>query len=220
MSRFEGFPPELFDFFAALERDNSKAFWQTRRDIWQSKVQVPMLKMLEELTADFGPLRMFRPNRDTRFSKDKSPYKLWTGATSESQAVGGIGYYFSLSATTMTVGYGAMAMDGVQANAFRRAVQNDRSGSAFLEILKWSAGEGFPVTGGLEPPLQRVPPGFQKDHPRADLFRWKGAGIIQEDERAEWMNGPAAIEHVRRVWTVAQPLKTWLDSNIPEVELR
>ncbi len=122
MKTFEGFPPELFEFFEGLERDNTKAFWQSRRDVWDHKVRVPMLSMLDELSAQFGHLRMFRPNRDVRFSKDKSPYKRWTGATSEMQAVGGMGYYFSLSATTMTIGYGAMVMNSAQARKFRNAL--------------------------------------------------------------------------------------------------
>ena len=89
MSGFRGFPPELFGFFEQLAGDNSKAFWDAHRADWQAHVRDPMRALLAELADEFGPLRMFRPTRDVRFAKDKAPYKLWVGATSE---VGPRGY--------------------------------------------------------------------------------------------------------------------------------
>lgn len=83
MSEFRGFAPELFTFFEGLAKDNSKSFWNAHRAEWEQYVRDPMRALLEDLAGEFGPLRMFRPNRDMRFSKDKSPYKLWVGATSE-----------------------------------------------------------------------------------------------------------------------------------------
>jgi uncharacterized protein (DUF2461 family) len=77
VSAFGGFPPELFAFFTDLARDNPKSFWNARKTHWERHVRDPMRALLDELTEEFGPLRMFRPNRDIRFSKDKSPYKLW-----------------------------------------------------------------------------------------------------------------------------------------------
>ncbi len=90
MSAFQEFPPELFTFLAGLEMDNSKAYWETNKTTWAEKVRDPMKALLADLDDEFPPLRMFRPNRDLRFSKDKSPYKLWVGATSESRAVGAL----------------------------------------------------------------------------------------------------------------------------------
>lgn len=110
MNAFQGLPPGLFEYFADLRSDNSKMFWLANKQRWEREVRMPMRAMIAELSAEFGPLRMFRPNRDVRFSADKSPYKLWTGATSETQAVGGIGYYFEVSASGIATGYGAMAM--------------------------------------------------------------------------------------------------------------
>lgn len=110
MSTFQGLPPGLFQFFTELQAENSKAFWQANKHRHEHNVSTPMRTLLGELSGEFGPLRMFRPNRDMRFSKDKSPYKLWTGATSEAQAIGGIGYYLEVSAKAIVTGYGAMLM--------------------------------------------------------------------------------------------------------------
>ena len=110
MSTFQGLPTALFEFFVDLAQNNSKEFWEANRQRWQRDVKAPMSELVDELSSEFGPLRMFRPNRDLRFTQDKSPYKLWTGATSTPQATGGIGYYLSVSATGITTGYGAMRM--------------------------------------------------------------------------------------------------------------
>ena len=72
MSAFHGLPPGLFE----LQSDNSKAFWQTNTHRYEHEVREPMRALLTDLSEEFGPLRMFRPNRDVRFSADKSPYKL------------------------------------------------------------------------------------------------------------------------------------------------
>jgi len=127
MSEFRGFAPELFTFFEGLAKDNSKSFWNAHRAEWEQYVRDPMRALLEDLAGEFGPLRMFRPNRDMRFSKDKSPYKLWVGATSESRAVGGIGYYIEVSATRFVTGFGAMAMARDQLARFRTAIDDETS---------------------------------------------------------------------------------------------
>ena len=118
MSAFQGLPTALFEFFADLAQDNSKDFWSVNRQRWQRDVKAPMSALIDELSSEFGPLRMFRPNRDLRFTQDKTPYKLWTGATSTPQATGGIGYYLSVSATGITTGYGAMRMTADPARPF------------------------------------------------------------------------------------------------------
>lgn len=214
MSDFRGFPPELFTFFEGLAADNSKTNWEANRPIWDEHVRSPMLLLLDELAEEFGPMRMFRPNRDVRFSRDKSPYKLWAAATSESRAVGGVGYYVQVSATGMLAGYGAMVMAPDQLQRFRAAVDADDSGRELEGILSDLEARSTPVSSGAEPPLKRVPRGYPADHPRAELLRWKGAVVVREFDRAEWMHGPAALDAVRDTWRGARPLKDWLDAHV------
>lgn len=214
MSKFEGFPPELFGFFRRLEEDNSKAFWSANKTTWEDQVRKPMLAALDDLEAEFGAMRMFRPNRDLRFAKDKSPFKLWTGATSESHAVGGIGYYLSVSATVLTVGYGAMAMTTDQLQRFRAALNVEDSGSAFEKVVVALAAKGLPMCSGAEPLLKKVPAGHSVSRRYAEFLRWRGAAIVKEYERAELMHSPGALKRVRQVWRDAQPLQGWLDRHV------
>src|SRR5262245_57335870 len=73
---FQGWPTEAVTFFEGIEADNTKAYWQAHKAVYEECVRAPMEALLGELEDDFGPGRVFRPYRDTRFSTDKTPYKL------------------------------------------------------------------------------------------------------------------------------------------------
>lgn len=218
MSFFSGLPPELFTFFEGLARDNSKAYWTANKAAWEEHVRQPMLALLAGLAEEFPPMRMFRPNRDVRFAKDKSPYKLWVGATTESRAVGGTGYYLEVSTSGLVTGYGAMAMARDQLQRFRTALDDDHSGQEFEDLITTLASRSLPVTCGAEPPLKTGPPGYPATHPRSQFLRWKGAVVIQEYDKADWMHTPQALDKIREVWRGAQPLKDWFDAYVGKAE--
>lgn len=220
MTTFTGFPPELFTFYEGLERNNSKEYWTGHKSIWENQVRNPMRALLADIEDEFGPMRMFRPNRDVRFSKDKSPYKLWVGATSESQAQGGIGYYVEASAKGITIGYGAMLMDRDQLTRYRDAIIDEKLGSEFEDICKLLDSAGLPISCGAEPPLKRDPRGYPIAHPRSEYLRWKGAAIVREFARAAWMHTPDARDHICEVWRACRPLKAWLEANVGRHEPR
>lgn len=217
MSSFQGFPRGLFEFFTEMQADNSKVFWQTNKHRYEHDVRTPMHALLSELTDEFGPLRMFRPNRDVRFSTDKSPYKLWTGATSEARAVGGVGYYLEVSATGIVTGYGAMLMAPEQLRRYRAAIDNEKSGSQFEELVDSLAERSLSVSHGAEDPLKTAPRGYTADHPRIRHLRWKGAAVIQEWPKDDWMHSPRTLDAIRRVWHGADPLKSWLETHLGEL---
>jgi uncharacterized protein (DUF2461 family) len=76
---FQGWPEEALEFYEGLEADNTKTYWTANKAIYDAKVLGPMTELLDELGPDFGETRMFRPYRDVRFSKDKTPYKTHIG---------------------------------------------------------------------------------------------------------------------------------------------
>jgi uncharacterized protein (TIGR02453 family) len=127
---------------------------------------------------------IFRIYRDTRFSKDKSPYKTNLGASFpwlERSADGGSvvadgmahanGGYFNFQPGEMYVGGGMWMPEKPRLDAFRRAVveEPDRVREALEE-------PGFVAAFGAvsaHEHLKRVPPGFPADGPMADLLRYK-----------------------------------------------
>ena len=84
-SRFQGFPAPAFTFLHGLAAQNERAWFLAHKDTYEAAVKAPMLDLVADLSdalaARHVPLvghegkAMFRPNRDVRFSKDKSPYK-------------------------------------------------------------------------------------------------------------------------------------------------
>ncbi len=123
---FKGWPEAAIDFYAGLEADNSKAYWTAHRSTYDECVKAPFEELSAVIEKEFGPLRVFRPNRDIRFSKDKTPYKTTAAAVTESQ--GGTAYYVQISATGLYAGSGYHHLQTDQLQRFRDAVarQSDR----------------------------------------------------------------------------------------------
>src|SRR5260370_41048261 len=91
--RFAGWPKPALQFFHGLKRDNSKAFFEAHRQVFEEQVRQPMEALLAELEQDLGPdleVKIFRLNRDLRFSPDKRPYKEHLGAYLSSARATGV----------------------------------------------------------------------------------------------------------------------------------
>src|SRR5258708_40314915 len=78
---FAGWRGDFKGFFLGLKLNNSKAYFESHRKQYEQDVKAPMVALLADLEAEFGPARISRPNRDIRFSADKSPYKTNIYAT-------------------------------------------------------------------------------------------------------------------------------------------
>jgi uncharacterized protein (DUF2461 family) len=80
------FTPKATEFFTGLERDNSKDYWTANKAVFENEVKEPMAALVESLPERFGPFKIFRMNRDIRFSPDKSPYKTQHGRPTKPMA--------------------------------------------------------------------------------------------------------------------------------------
>ena len=125
---FRGWPGLALEFYEGLEADNTKTYWQANRSTYERSVKGPMEELLAELADDFGPGRVFRPYRDVRFSKDKTPYKL----TCAAHLSGG---YISFSADGLFVGSGLYMPGPEELHLFRAAVDLEKSGSELESIV-------------------------------------------------------------------------------------
>ncbi len=96
---FDGWPAEALEFYEGLEADNSRTYWTRHKALYDEKVLGPMTELVADLAPEFGDAKIFRPYRDVRFSKDKSPYKTNIGALVGSG-------YIQLSARGLAAGDG------------------------------------------------------------------------------------------------------------------
>ncbi|MGJ6980531.1 DUF2461 domain-containing protein [Aestuariimicrobium soli] len=200
------FSQATFDFYRDLELDNSREFWSSRRDDYEAHVRAPMEQVVAELAEEFGEARMFRPHRDVRFSKDKSPYKTHQGAW---VPIGpAMGWYVQVSADGLMTGGGFYHAEPAALKAFRHAVAGD--GGTLRRRLD-ELPRAFEVGGET---LVRVPRGFDPEHPCADLLRHKTLTVGRH-----YPSLPAhVVSQVRRDWRALLPVIDWLDEALAEGE--
>jgi uncharacterized protein (TIGR02453 family) len=217
MSDFRGFPPDSLDFFAELEANNERAWWQANKARFEEHVAEPMRALLDELEPRFGAFRAFRMNRDVRFSADKSPYKTAHAAMTETE--GGSLHYIQVSASGLLLGAGIYHAARDQIERFRSAVADDRSGPELEAAIAAVRAAKLDVSSGYEPPLATAPRGYDRDHPRIELLRWKACTVLKDHGAPAWLHTRRVVDRVTDTWTKAAPLVAWLDRHIGASEL-
>ena len=188
-STFTGFQADALQFLADLAEHNDRAWFQARKGEFERLLKEPMEALVSALGDQFAergiPLEadpkrsVFRIYRDTRFSKDKSPYKTNVGASlpwvedasGPDERVHGNGGYIHIQPGNSFVGGGMWMAEKPRIEALRRAIVEDpervRAAIEDPEFL-----ETFGPVSSHES-LKRVPPGYPADHPMADLLRAK-----------------------------------------------
>jgi uncharacterized protein (TIGR02453 family) len=202
---FTGWPVEAIEFYEGLEDDNSRAYWQAHKAVYTECVKGPMEVLLAELEDDFGPGRVFRPNRDVRFSNDKTPYKLNCAA----QLTGG---YISVSADELFVGSGLYMPMPDDLKRFRAAIDADRSG-AELEVIVAALRKAKYDVGAHET-LKTAPRGYPKDHPRIGLLQHKGIVMSKAWPVGGWLGTKKAKDRVVTTLDAARPLNAWIEDHV------
>ena len=127
-------PDAAFQFYADLEHNNNRDWWLEHKAIYDSAVKEPLTGLLAELEPEFGAAKLFRPNRDIRFSLDKSPYKTAQGAVAA--VAEGVGFYVQLDADGLLIGGGYHTHTPAQLARFRSAVDAPSSGEALQQIVR------------------------------------------------------------------------------------
>lgn len=210
-SRFEGFPEEAFELYEGLEADNSKAYWEAHREVYERAVRAPVLALLAELEPEVGRGKLFRPNRDVRFSADKSPYKTHAGAVVQDDDAGDGALYLQVSADGLLLAGGYWRTTKDQVARYREAVAHDGTGPALVRVLRALERDGWEV-GGEQ--LVRVPKPWLPDHPRADLLRRKSLTASLAPEPGEWLSTRECLDVVREGFRALAPLNRWLRRHV------
>ncbi|MER6038849.1 DUF2461 domain-containing protein [Streptomyces sp. NPDC001835] len=204
---FTGIPDEAFDFYRELALDNSKSFWQRHRDRYERAVREPMADLVAELSPEFGELRMLRPQRDTRASNDKSPYKTYQGALVDLEP--GLGFWLHLDASGLHA-TGRFYSRAPQATTAYRSVVTEDRGEELQTLVDGLEKLGFSL-GGVT--LQTRPRGVPADHPRVGLLRHRTLDIGRDCDRAA-AGRPAAAEWVAQTWRELRPTLDWISANV------
>jgi uncharacterized protein (TIGR02453 family) len=203
---FSGWPEDALDFYDGLAADNTKTYWTKHKPVYDELILGPMSELTEELAAEFGEPKLFRPYRDVRFSSDKTPYKTHIGAV-----LGGTGYV-QLSAEGLAAGAGMWQLSPEQLARYRTAVASDRLGPQLEKIVAKIKKAGHEVNGhGV---LKSAPRGYPPDHPRIVLLRNKGLTAWHQWPVEPWLETAAAKDHLISFYRTALPLTSWLTDNV------
>jgi uncharacterized protein (TIGR02453 family) len=180
---FNGFPEAGLDFLRQLRRNNSRDWFVERKHIYEEQVRLPMLQLVADLTSEMWeyapdhtlePARaLYRINRDTRFSDDKSPYKTHIAAIFPHRRMSkntGASFYFSVAPDRIEVAAGIYTPESAELRRIRQRLLTGHERLA--EILRDI--ETTRTGGRLQgEKLKRAPRGFPADHPADELLRRK-----------------------------------------------
>lgn len=209
MSKFQGFGEHAVDFYDGLVADNSKSYWTDHKAVYQSDVREPMEALLAELSGefgtDFGRATVFRPYRDVRFARDKTPYKTHCGGVIESGRGAGA-YYVELSPDGLQVGGGCFHLEPDQLARFRTAVAEDIHGEQLATILTKLERGGWTISGDR---LRTRPRGVPADHPRIDLLRHRSVYATRTWEPDDVLHERSLLDRVRKAWRAVRPFNEW-----------
>jgi uncharacterized protein (TIGR02453 family) len=208
---FAGVPDEGLVFYEGLEADNSRTYWSANRARYETAVRGPLSALVEELAPEFGTPKVFRPYRDVRFSKDKTPYKTHQGAVLHQDGAGVGSVYVQVSADGLAVSGGCWRLQPDQVERYRRAVADDVQGPRLVAEVARLRAAGWSIDGDR---LVRAPRGYPADHERIDLLRHRSLHATRGWEPADWLHEREALDRVRDCWRQLTALNAWLADNV------
>ncbi len=205
-----GIPAAAFDFYDELAANNTRSWWMANKSTYDSEVRDPMIALLGELEDEFGAGHVFRPYRDVRFAKDKTPYKDHQGAFVGVEDA--MGYYVQVSAAGLMVAGGWYSPQGRQVERYRGAVDGPAGGELERALAK--------VTGKRSPysldgnALKTFPRGWPPEHPRIELLRLRRLTLSRNYPPAAWMATREIVTRVRKDWRALRPIVEWLADHV------
>jgi uncharacterized protein (TIGR02453 family) len=226
---FTGFPPSGIDFLAGLAADNTKAYFDGNRGTYANDVAAPLRALViavgQRLRDGAGQhvcfepavgKSLFRINRDTRFSADKTPYHpwvdaIWWGGLPDARRAPA--FIFRLSADGLVAGAGILGLRDTQLDRYRTAVADDSSGRALHDLLTRLAAT-LPDVEITQPARKRVPAPYPQDHPRRDLLRCDSLHASVQRAHPPTLASPEFADTLAGLLTPFAQLHHWLVDHV------
>jgi uncharacterized protein (TIGR02453 family) len=216
-AKTRSFRPELFRFLSELKANNDRAWFTANKERYENDVRGPAL----DFVADFaGPLEkisahfvadprpsggsLFRIHRDTRFSKDKSPYKPYVGirfSHEQAKDAHAPGFYLHLQPRGVFAAAGIWHPDTQTLARIREAIAADPAA-----WRRATARKSWTLTGDS---LKRAPAGFDPEHPLIeDLKRKDFVGFVELTQKD--VCAPGFVERFAGICRELSPLVRFL----------
>jgi uncharacterized protein (TIGR02453 family) len=208
MNSTNAFSPETVAWLVGIGENNTRAWFADHRDAYEAAVKGPLHRLLTELSGEFGGTPyLFRPNRDVRFSRDKSLYK--TNVSGYLDWSGNPARYVEFSLNGLFAATGYYFMDAVQLERYRQALTGPRATALGTELREALVGREI---GGDE--LKTAPRGIDREHENIDLLRRKSIVVKGTLPIEDAFDFERATAFVRDTWKAGTPLNEWLDRHV------
>ncbi len=220
---FAGFPRECVEFYTKLAQNNTKLWFDEHKSDYEKYVMGPardfVFEMGSLLTAISPKVNadprinksIFRPYRDTRFSKDKTPYKthlgifFWEGKLSKMECPG---FYFHLEPPTLFFGAGNHCFSPKLLEAYRNSVVDPKHGPALVNaVTKLMAKDGYSI-GGRH--YKKLPRGYQADGLAGELLLHNGLFAGYEVDIPEELYSAKILDYCFAIFKEMAPIHKWL----------
>jgi uncharacterized protein (TIGR02453 family) len=219
---FNGFYPETLDFFRELAANNNKEWFEQNQKAYQDFVMAPardfilamgerLISLSPEINADPRVNKsLFRINRDTRFSNDKTPYKTHLGIVfweADLPRMESSVFYFHLEGQNLMLGAGIYKFTKPQLEQYRKSVSGSRYGDELAEIFKTLASKGYDF-GGKN--YRKVPSGYDANHKNADLLLYDGLYASRDLQIPDEFYSGKLIDYCLGIYREMSALQKWL----------
>jgi uncharacterized protein (TIGR02453 family) len=204
-------PPSVFSFLKNIKKHNNRVWFNANKEVYVKQheavvhfadILISKMNHHDKIETPSGKKAVFRIYRDVRFSKDKSPYKSHFGMhLSRSGKLLRGGYYLHLEPGKCFVGGGFWDPSPEDLKHIREQIAGDPQ-----PLRKIIQSKSFKNTfGKLEgEKLVFAPKGFAKDHPAADLLRYKQF-LISRNIPDSVMQSPKADDEVVKSFRAMRP---------------
>lgn len=227
-TEFEGFSKELQTFFKNLSSNNSKEWFDENRDQYDRYVLEPSRlfvvaigKKLKSIVPDLQAIpipnkSLFRINRDTRFSKDKSPYKthmgiyLWEGARPKRMECSG--FYVHYENGEIFLGSGLHIFPKDILKNFRSVVAHKSKAIELLDIIKKVKSHPEISVGGDR--YKRIPAGYEVTPENGQLLTYKGLFASIEPAMPEAFYSREFIDFCFERYRIMSPIHRFIADNL------
>lgn len=215
---FRGFPKPGVSWFQALAMAQNREWFHEHREGYEQLWLAPMQSLLSELKTPLeklygrklGAVKIFRLNRDVRFSKDKSPYKTHIGGLLPFDGFkpmeGPAALYVHLGLEEY-VAFGFYTLEPASLQRLRKQLLDEKVGPALAKLISAAEKAGLHPEGMEK--LKRPPPGVSADHPRVELLKHKALALGRDDVPKAVRFGPEFKTWLLEQARAAAPVVKW-----------
>ena len=222
-SGFNGFPGECVNFFKDLGKNNNREWFAKHKGEMEEYVLEPardfvfemgkrLQKISPKIIADPRVNKsIFRMYRDTRFSKDKTPYKthlgilFWEGDRAKLECPG---FYFHAEPPDLMLGAGVYRFSKPLMTVYRDSVVDPKHGPALVKALKAVEKKGDCTIGGKH--YKRTPRGYDPEHKNAELLLYNGLTAGVTTKLPKEFHSKAIVDYCFKRFKEMSPINEWL----------